>query len=154
MQEKDLEVRKLTRMTTLCSDRTEVVRVEGIITNFGDDCRKATTNYSRFNPPLDAWLCSDHLQKEALLLDTFMELGVPSIDGGLQSSGEVLRWWRGIERGWGFGRVLRWARVSRRCPRRIYRAQGGQSRDFSGGNGPDAAASSHDSGTNHCKTCQ
>jgi hypothetical protein len=46
MQEKDLEVRKLTRMTMVCSDQMRVVGVEGIITNSGDDYRKGMTNYS------------------------------------------------------------------------------------------------------------
>jgi hypothetical protein len=84
------ETRILTRRRTEGSTRLIVDGAERLIHFSGELLWNGTTNYSQFNPLLGAWLRSDHLQKEALLLDTFMELGVPSIDGGLQSSGEIL----------------------------------------------------------------
>jgi hypothetical protein len=59
----------LTRMTMMCSERTEVAGNEHIIENSDDRTEKGTEKLSQLQPPQDAKLFPDDRQVVALHLD-------------------------------------------------------------------------------------
>jgi hypothetical protein len=61
------------------------------IKNSGDICTKGTVKFSWMRLPLDAILHRDDPGDKALFSDYSLELGVLTIDGGLQSSGGNIR---------------------------------------------------------------
>jgi hypothetical protein len=64
----------LTRVTMMCSERTEVVGNEHVVKNFDDQMEKGTEKLSQLQPPQDAKLFPDDRQVVSLLLDLLLGL--------------------------------------------------------------------------------
>jgi hypothetical protein len=80
----------ITLNTKRCSMRLIDDGGERSFADSGELLREGMVKLAWCSPPLDDLLLLDDQQSEELLPDHLLELGVPSIDGGLQSSGEIL----------------------------------------------------------------
>jgi hypothetical protein len=80
----------ITLNTKRCSVRLIDDGGEQSFADSGELLRKGMVKLARCRPPLDDLFLLDDQESEELLPDHLLELAVPSIDGGLQSSGEIL----------------------------------------------------------------